>query len=125
MINSIEVENVLKLDNLKKYEYFIKKVADYEEVWSLKDSEGWASLGKDDMYFFPIWPKKEFAKICASDEWKGYKAEKIELNEFLEDWIDGLKEDGIRITVMWNNGNGIDIEWEKLKKDIEEELNKY
>ena len=35
-----EVENVLKLDNFKKYRYFLKKIADYEEVWSLKDEEG-------------------------------------------------------------------------------------
>lgn len=75
--------------------------------------------------FFPIWPKKEFANICASDEWYGYKAKKIELDEFLENWIYGLKEDGIRITLMWNNGKGIDVEWEKLKKDIEAELNNY
>lgn len=51
-----EAENVLKLDNRKKYEYFIKKVADFEEVWSLRDEDGWATLGTEDKVFFPIWP---------------------------------------------------------------------
>lgn len=47
-----EAENVLKLDNRKKYEYFIKKVADFEEVWSLRDEDGWATLGTEHKVFF-------------------------------------------------------------------------
>ena len=47
-----EMEHVLKLDNEKKYEYFIKEITDFEEVWSLKDEEGWASLGDNDKIYF-------------------------------------------------------------------------
>lgn len=39
-MNNKEIENVIKLDKTKKYEYFIKKIVDYEEVWSLRDEEG-------------------------------------------------------------------------------------
>ncbi len=39
-----EAEHVLKLDNRKKYTYFIHKIADYAEVWSLVDADGWAEL---------------------------------------------------------------------------------
>lgn len=122
---SQEMSNVLKSDKKIQYEYFIKKIADYEEVWSLRDEEGWATLGVENKEFFPVWPKKEFAELCISEEWSNYYSESIELEEFLEDWVDGLKEDGIRITVMWYNGSGIDIEWDRLKEDIEHELEKY
>lgn len=124
MLNQ-EVKNVLQIDKKKQYEYFVKKVADFEEVWSLRDDEGWATLGVDENEFFPVWPKKEFADICISEEWKNYYPESIALEEFLDDWIDGLKEDNIRITVMWNNGSGIDIEWDTLREDIERELENY
>ena len=74
-----EVINVLNTDRKKQYEYFIKKIVDYEEVWSLKETDGWATLGIENDMFFPIWPKKEFAEICIGDEWKNYYPEKIDL----------------------------------------------
>lgn len=120
-----EVESVLKLDNHKKYEYFLKKIADYEEIWSLKDEDGWVTLGMDNEGYFPVWAKKEFAEICISDEWETCKCEAIDIYEFLEDWLPGLKEDGIRVTVMWYNGSGIDVDWEGLAKDIQHELDMY
>ena len=93
-----------------------QKVTDFEEVWSLRDNEGWATLGLGEKIFFPVWPKKEYADICISEEWKNYYPESIDLEEFLDEWIDGLKEDNIRITVMWNNGSGIDIEWDVFRE---------
>lgn len=120
-----EIENVLKLDNEKKYEYFIKKIADYEEIWSLKDKDGWASLGADDKQYFPVWAKKEYADLCISDEWEGYESGSIHLQDFMEMWIPGLKKDGIRITVMWHKGKGIDVDWDTLLEDIQEELEEY
>ena len=120
-----EIENVLKNDISKQYEYFIKKVADYEQVWSIRANNGWATLGEGERKFFPVWPRKEFADICLNGEWENYYCESIELEEFIDDWISGLKEDNIRITVMWNNGNGIDVDWDTLKQDIEQELENY
>lgn len=120
-----EVENVLKLNNSKKYEYFIKKIVDYEEVWSLKHELGWATLGKDNKSFFPVWAKKEYSDLCIGDEWKEYKSEKIDIYEFVEDWIPGLKEDGISITVMWYEGKGIEVKWDALVEDIRRGLENY
>ena len=96
-----EMKYVLNTDIEKQYEYFIKKVADFGKVWSLKDLDGWVTLGVEEDEFFPIWPKKEFAEICIGEEWDDCYAESIDLEDFLDDWINGLKEDNIRITVMW------------------------
>ncbi len=124
MINE-EIKNVLKADNRRQYKYFIKKVADFEEIWSLRNADGWVTSGMGDEMFFPIWPKKEFADICRVEAWQDCYAESIDLDEFLDDWIDGLKEDNIRLTVMWYNGKGIDIDWDRLRDDIEYELENY
>ena len=120
-----EVESVLKLDNYKKYRYFLKKIADYEEVWALKDEEGWVSLRMNEESFFPVWPKAEFAELCISGDWQGARCEVIELDEFLQNWIPGLKEDGIRVTIMWYEGSGIDVDWDGLSRDIEHDLEQY
>ena len=120
-----EIEHVLNTDIQKRYQYFIKKVADFGEIWSLKDQDGWVTLGVEEDEFFPVWPQKEFAEICIGEEWDDCYAESIDLEDFLDDWITGLKEDNIRITVMWNKGSGIDREWDRLREDIEIELEKY
>lgn len=120
-----EIENVLKVDNRKKYEYFIKKTADYEEVWALRDKDGWATLELDEKEYFPVWAKKEYADLCVSEEWEGYHSESVDIYEFVEEWIARLKQEGIRITVMWNNGSGIDADWDNLLHDIQTELENY
>lgn len=92
---SKEVENVLKLDNRKKYEYFIKKIADFGEVWSLRNTEGWITSGEGDDFFFPVWAKKEFAELYIKGDWQDCACEAIDIDDFLENWLEGLKEDGI------------------------------
>ncbi len=124
-MNTREINGVLGSDIAKQYEYFIKKAADYEEVWSLKEAAGWASLELDGKCYFPVWPKKEFAQMQAAGEWDGYIAYSIDLEEFMEDWLPGFIKDGLGVTVMWNNGSGIDLSPERLMTDIETELEKY
>lgn len=45
-MNNKEFEAVIKIPGPKRYEYFIKKVVDYEELWGLYD-DGWA-ITEDD-----------------------------------------------------------------------------
>ncbi|AOH55144.1 hypothetical protein ABE28_012365 [Peribacillus muralis] len=124
-MNNKEVELVKKLPAPKRYEYFIKKVADFEEVWGLFNG-GWA-ISKDDVgnYLMPFWPKKEFANLCALGDWENYQAEPIELDEFIQGWLPGLKEDGIRPSIFWNNADSAVLEIDLLILDLEEELKKY
>jgi len=35
-----KIENILKLEPFKRYEYFIKKAADFEQLWTIIDQEG-------------------------------------------------------------------------------------
>ncbi|WP_235860371.1 DUF2750 domain-containing protein [Rossellomorea aquimaris] len=83
-MNIKEIEVVSNLPASKRYEYFIKKVTDFEEVWGLY-YDGWAILEDDNgNTLMPFWPKKEFANLCAVDEWNDYKAEQIELEDFMQ-----------------------------------------
>lgn len=36
-----ELETTVQLSAKKRYDYFIKKIADFEEVWSLSNERGW------------------------------------------------------------------------------------
>jgi hypothetical protein len=120
-----EFEAVLKIPVNKRYEYFIKKVVDWEEVWGLYNN-GWVMTKDDDgNLMIPFWPKKEFAEYCAIGEWEGYVANRIDLEEFMQDWLPGMKKDGYKPSIFWNNDDSAVLDIETLINDLNSELENY
>ncbi|PTY77790.1 hypothetical protein B5V89_13415 [Heyndrickxia sporothermodurans] len=120
-----EIKAVVKLPALKRYGYFIKKVADFEEVWGLYDG-GWAMTeDSEGNQLVPFWPKREFADLCNEENWEGYKPKKIDLDVFIDKWIPGMKNDGSKIAIFWYNNDSIVVDPERLLSDLEEELENY
>ena len=124
-MNKNEFEKVKKSSANVRYEYFIKKIVDYEEVWGLYDN-GWA-ISEDDNgnKMIPLWPKKEFAEFCAQDEWSNYNPKKINLYEFLDFWLQKMKDDNLLPSLFWNNEDSAVVSIETLKLDINRELDNY
>jgi hypothetical protein len=121
-----KIDNILNLSSEKKYDYFIRKVCDFEEVWGLYEN-GWAMVGdKEEKKSIAFWPEKDFAILCKSNEWKNYEPKSIELSDFLDKWIPGLKNDNLTATIFYMpNGKGIIVESEKLENDLNTELQQY
>ncbi|WP_419868700.1 DUF2750 domain-containing protein [Chryseobacterium sp. CT-SW4] len=121
-----KIENILKMNDDERYDYFIRKVADFEEIWGLSD-DGWALLGdNNENRVLPLWPEKEFAELCAVDQWKDYKPELIELDNFLEKWIPGMTNDKTLVNIFSTpNAKGIVITPNDLLSDLQEELEQY
>lgn len=121
-----KIENILRMSEDERYNYFIRKVADFEELWGLND-DGWALLGdNDDNRIFPVWPEKEFAVIQAVDQWKNYKPEVIRLNNFIEKWIPGMTNDSTLVNVFLTpNAKGTVISPNDFYIDLQEELEQY
>jgi len=120
-----EFDAVIKQPSNIRYEYFIKKVADYEEIWGLYD-DGWATAQDDDgNMLIPFFPKKEFAEYCAVNEWKKFKAEPIDLYEFIDEWLVGMKKDKVRPSIFPTNENTAMVEIDILLRDLNLELENY
>jgi hypothetical protein len=120
-----EFDTVIKLKALIRYEYFIKKVLDYEEIWGLYEN-GWAITKDDDgNVLLPYWPKKEYAQYCAFYDWSSYLPKKIDLEEFISEWIPGMKKDGLKASIFWNRHDSVAADPERLLSDLNEELEKY
>lgn len=120
-----ELVIVSKLPANRRYEYFIKKVVDYEEVWGLFDN-GWVTTEDDaGRSLIPFWPKKEFAQLCAIDEWSKCIAKSIELDEFIDNWLPGMEKDGVIASIFWNNYDSAVLEINTILRDLELELEKY
>jgi hypothetical protein len=124
-VNKKELEFVVKLPATKRYEYFIKKVADFKEVWGLYN-DGWATTEDDnENILIPFWPNKEFSQFCAIGEWKNYVPEKIDLYEFIDEWLPGIKQDKYKPAIFCNNNDSAVIEVDILLRDLNNELENY
>lgn len=121
-----QLKSVSRLPPDERYGYFLRKVADFEEVWGLFDG-GWAVMGNDDgSQMFPFWPEPEFAEALATDSWESYTPKSITLDAFVERWLPGMSSDGIRPAVFPTaEGKGIVVDASRLLADLKEESAHY
>lgn len=114
------------MPGVKRFEHFIKIVADWQEVWGLYQ-DGWALAASDDgTTVFPLWPLKVYAQLCATNEWTGYEPRSISLNDFMEVLLPKLKLDGVLPGVFFTpTSKGVTPAVDDLESALEAELQNY
>ncbi|MBW3623235.1 MAG: DUF2750 domain-containing protein [Armatimonadetes bacterium] len=127
IVSDKELESVFSLPAPKRYEYFVKRVADSEEVWSVGDNDGWALLGNDEgKELVPVWPHERYAAACAKGPFSGNEPRMIPLDAWMERWLPGLEKDGRGVAVFPTlEGTAAHVSPEQLRDDLREELEKY
>lgn len=117
---------VVTLPGPERYEYFIKRVADAQEVWGLYQ-DGWALAKTDDgTLVFPMWPASDYASLCAEFEWDGYDAQAFSIEELLEDLLPQLEQDRVLPGIFYTPGDkGITPTIAELRSDLIRELGRY
>lgn len=125
-VNSKQMAAVLTLPARKRFEHFIKLVADREQVWRLY-KDGWATAQTDGgEIVFPFWPAVEYAQQCAENEWSNYHPKVIPLSDFMDDVLPQLKIDKIAPSVFYTPSNkGVVVPVDELFSAIESELENY
>ncbi len=121
-----QMEAVLALPGVARFEHFIKVIADWQEVWGLYQG-GWALAAADDgTTIFPLWPAKEYAQVCAANEWTGYEPRSISLDDFTEVLLPKLKLDGVLPGVFFTPASkGVTPSIYELSSALEAELKNY
>jgi len=127
MITSEEIAVVSKLLPIDRYKYFIKKIADYKEVWCLKDEEGNYALSEiEDEVLFSLWSDVKFVENCLEDDWKDYTPVKLSLDELETIVFPIIKEKGYLIDVFPVPGKtGFIVDLDEFVRDLAEELENY
>lgn len=120
------MEAVLALPGVNRFEHFIKVIADWQEVWGLYQN-GWAlAVADDGTTIFPLWPAKEYAQVCAANEWTGYEPRPISLIDFTEVLLPKLKLDGWLPGVFFTpTSKGVTPSVDEFKSALEAELQNY
>ena len=75
-------------------------------IWALQDpqTQDWVvcdSAEFSDTDVMPLWSDEANAKAYCTDEWEGYKAVSISVEDYLEHWVSDLNYDGILLGINW------------------------
>lgn len=126
-LRATEREAVVQLPAPERYEYFVKRCADWEEVWGLRDDRGWMTAeDHEGRQFMPVWPHPEYARLCALDAWTGAEPAAIEAEEWIEEWLPELEADTRLVSVFpVPAGVGVSVEPPRVRRDLEAELSLY
>jgi hypothetical protein len=102
-----------------RYSVFIDRVADWEEVWSLRSASGWCLMVDDSgVEMIPVWPHERFATAFASNNGQE-QAAPIALHDWLDKWLPGMLKDGRQIAVFpVPSGHGIVVSPTRLMADL-------
>lgn len=126
MITKEEILNVSKLDAFERYNYFIKKVADQELIYTLAFEGKIAIAEVKNSKLISIWSAAEFAKEYATQEWENYDVVNFSLDEFKEKIGNLVVENRFLVNVFSvANKTGFIVNWSEFWRDLEEELEQY
>jgi uncharacterized protein DUF2750 len=124
-VNQKEIEAVLRLPGDKRYQYFIKRVADAERLWGLWN-DGWAmGVTNQGQKTIPVWPAEEYATLCRQGDWRLFVPKPIDLHEFMETLIPQLIRDGVKVSIFDTPSEAsVLISDDELLDDLKHELSK-
>ena len=122
-----QLENVFALTSKQRYEHFILKVCDWEELWILEDNnkDFLIITPQEDLAYLPVWPHADYA-LAFHEIYPSLKPSRVELDGFLETWLPNLNNDGLKVGVLPNLGTTVwIIDPLDLKAELENELQQY
>jgi hypothetical protein len=123
-VNEHEFRRVITQPAKVRYKYFVSRVADWKQLWSLRNQEGWIQAHDEEgRILFPIWPHHRYADACATGPWQDCHAELIDLDVWLDRWIPGMTRDKRWVAVFPTpQCMGICVSAEQLERDLRAEL---
>lgn len=123
-VNDKEFASVLNQTPQKRYKYFLSRVTDWGVLWSLKGADGWVVMADDQgREHLPVWPHPRYAEACASADWQGCEPAPIDIWEWLNTWLPGIKKDGRLVAVFpLPTGKGTSISPDELRDHLLAEL---
>ena len=127
-ISDKEFAAVTQLDAAARYRHFLKRVADWQEAWSLYE-DGWMTMHDDEgRLLLPLWPARRYAEAHRLPGWgEAAEARSISLDRLLENWLPGLKADGRGVSIFPVAGKESSIQpsLDDFERDLRAELERY
>ena len=122
-ITKQEFDAIIKLSPEERYAYFIKRICDWEQIWTLYNED---KKGKLEVFLFPY---EIFASYYAHGT-KGMEdavGKCFHLDEFMGEIKEKLLLHEVNTVLVFpvTNGYGLKVTMKKLINDMNEELENY
>ena len=126
-ISQKEIESVSSLPAFDRYQHFIKRVADFELMYTLCDDKGdFAIADLDNNELLSFWPAKEYANLNAIGEWSAYQVKEISIQDFEDEVIDIIVSQSYLLNIFpTNDKTGFVVDLEEFSRDLSSEMGKY
>ncbi|WP_338365733.1 DUF2750 domain-containing protein [uncultured Pseudoalteromonas sp.] len=86
---------------------FVEKVRLSEQVWALGGDDGGFVVCESNQFaetdVLLLWESEEAAKAQCKEEWQEFTPVEINLDEFLDEWVEDLNEDKALVGLNWND----------------------
>lgn len=125
-----EIDAILGKSQDVRYTYSLKRIADNDCLWILTSKQGkYISIHNEGLNMLPIWPFKEYAEnyISALDKEDEYTAIVLSIENFADELIDSLCENGMLICVfpVSEDKSGKIVDVNTFAEDLGRELENY
>ncbi|MDT0016507.1 DUF2750 domain-containing protein [Listeria swaminathanii] len=123
-----EIEVMVNKSAKDRYIYFVKRVADQEAAWILKDKEGFVTTSDTEASLaLPIWPFKEYASKLKENEWKDLELKKISFKQLSKEILPNLSKDSVNVAVFMvpNTNEVVTVSADRLLDDLLNEQSKF
>ncbi len=91
----------------QEIDQFVALALKTREVWALQYPDGGFAICPsndfDEIDVYVVWSNEADAKACCEDDWKSLVPVAIDLDEFVEDWLPGMYEDGLLVGPDWDS----------------------
>ena len=125
-VSDQEFKAVIALPGPARYEHLVKRIADAEEVWSLRGADGWVLASDEGRELVPIWPHPRYAEACAVGDWAGTEPASISLEDWAADWLTDMESDGRAVSAFPTpDGRTVVVDPAQFSADLEAELENY
>lgn len=119
-LSDLELAAVQALPGPDRYAYFVRRVAEREVLWTLRNEEDFVVFTDDERReLLPVWPDRRFAEACSqtsSDETQPFK---IDLDRWLAAWTPSMETEGRLIAVFpLPNDQGVVVSPGQLADDL-------
>ena len=85
----------------ERFNHFVNKVCEQEQLWILTDEHGCMMLtSDDDEDCIPVWPHQDYAQEWAVDDWAQCKPEPLTLKVWQSRWVPGMEDDELLVAVF-------------------------
>ncbi len=89
-----------QMNDSQVMEYFLTRVFESEEVWSLDNKTEWITreLGEDTL--LPVWPYEKYAQENSVGKWRDFEPSATSLEDFVYNLLPALIGDDILLEIM-------------------------